>query len=494
MAGEMRENRSRATGKNWREGVGQIILPGAFLAFFGILWYISPVGIYPDSGSYVSMQNGREPLYPLFLAFFRFVFREPDTLVWLAGSGQLDSEKAMELITTWPALRVAMFVQSMAAGLACYYLTRVIQNTFSLSPPLTGLTGLCTLIPYVLTPLASSSHMVLNKAVLTEGLTFPLSAVFTGCMVQGLFAQEKKVRYYGAAFIWSFLLTLTRNQMLVTFAVWLAVVLFECIRCRRWKMLLFPVLGFVVFFGGRAVCNGIYNGLTHEGYTGAATGSYNLLTTLLYLSDREDSALLMDEAQRRLFLEMHDQMETEGMTRAYAPDGILNQAYHYEEYYDRIGFEIQQPCLFDYARAQGIPDGEALNYVVGIASQMDRVLFPALAGAYLSNYTASVLSGLTRSVAASGMIMGIYAACMYALAVALTICLLRRDRSSRGALLMLFALLMICANVCATALMIMCLSRYMIYHTALFYIAGLMCLVEAAGPYMKKRKDKSHGL
>lgn len=282
--------------------------------------------------------------------------------------------------------------------------------------------------------------------------------------------------------------------MLVTFAVWLAVVLFECIRCRRWKMLLFPVLGFVVFFGGRAVCNGIYNGLTHEGYTGAATGSYNLLTTLLYLSDREDSALLMDEAQRRLFLEMHDQMETEGMTRAYAPDGILNQAYHYEEYYDRIGFEIQQPCLFDYAQAQGIPDGEALNYVVGIASQMDRVLFPALAGAYLSNYTASVLSGLTRSVAASGMIMGIYAACMYALAVALTICLLRRDRSSRGALLMLFALLMICANVCATALMIMCLSRYMIYHTALFYIAGLMCLVEAAGPYMKKRKDKSHGL
>ena len=111
----MRENRSRATGKNWREGVGQIILPGAFLAFFGLLWYISPVGIYPDSGSYVSMQNGREPLYPLFLAFFRFIFREPDTLVWLAGSGQLDSEKAMELITTWPALRVAMFVQSMAA-------------------------------------------------------------------------------------------------------------------------------------------------------------------------------------------------------------------------------------------------------------------------------------------------------------------------------------------------------------------------------------------
>lgn len=52
------------------EGAKRLMPLGAFLSFFGILYYIAPIGIYPDSGSYISMQEGREPLYPLFLAFF----------------------------------------------------------------------------------------------------------------------------------------------------------------------------------------------------------------------------------------------------------------------------------------------------------------------------------------------------------------------------------------------------------------------------------------
>lgn len=488
MIGNRKKKRDR------QEGARQIILPGAFLIFFGILWYVSPIGIYPDSGSYISLQSGREPLYPLFLAFFRFLFREGDTIVWLAASGQLDSEKAVELIHTWPALRVSLFVQSMAAGCACWYLTHVIRKVFSLNGFLTVLTGLCTLIPYVLTPLASSSHMVLNKAVLTEGLAFPMSAVFTGCMVQGLFAEENKQRFYGAALVWSLLLTLTRNQMLVTAAVWSAVVFFEIVRSRRWKWLAGLALSLVVFFGGRMLCHQIYNRLAHEGYSGAATGSYNMLTTLLYLSDSGDGALFTDDTQRALFETMHGQMEAEGMTRADAPAGLLNRAYHYEEFYDRIGFGIQQPCLFGYVEEQGIPDGEALNAVVRMASQMDRELFPHLAGAYVSNYFATVVSGLTRSIAASGTVMGIYAAVMYLLAVLLMMYLFWKDRNSRAALLMLFALLMIGANVSATALMIMCLSRYMIYNTALFYIAGLLCLAELWTLYITKRKDNHNGI
>ena len=98
------------------EGAKRLMLLGAFLSFFGILYYIAPIGIYPDSGSYISMQEGREPLYPLFLAFFRFIFQEADTIVWLASSGQLESEKAMELIRTWPALRVSMLLQSLFAA------------------------------------------------------------------------------------------------------------------------------------------------------------------------------------------------------------------------------------------------------------------------------------------------------------------------------------------------------------------------------------------
>lgn len=481
-----------------QKGAKQWGLLGAFLSFFGLLWYVAPIGIYPDSGSYIAMQAGREPLYPLFLAFFRFVFREADTIVWLAASGQLDTEKAMEYIDRWPALHVSMLVQSLFAAVGCYYLVRTIQRIFRLNLFLTILTALCTLIPYILTPLASSSHMVLNKAVLTEGITFPLFMLFLGFMIQGLFVGQgseaeqgtvrkyEKWRYYGFGFLCSLFLVLTRNQMLITFAAWCAVICFEILRNRNWKIGLLLFGGVLLFFAGRSGFNHMYNRIVHQGYVGADTGSYNMLTTFLYLSDAEDAGLFADVEQKELFLEMHRQMEAEGMTLADAPKGILNRAYHYEEYYDAIGFQIQQPCLFGYVEQKGIPEGEALNEVVRVASEMNDVLFPEVKGAYLSNYFATVVSGLTRSVSASGFIMGVYSVFIYLLAVVLMLYLYKKNRQSKAALLMAFTLLMICANVFATALMIMCLSRYMIYNTALFYIAGLMCLAELY-EYQKKR-------
>ena len=460
---------------------GRYLLPGAFAAFFCIMWYVSPVGIYPDSGSYIAMQEGREPLYPLFLAFFRFVFREKDTLVWLASSGQLESEKAMELIRRWPALRVSMLAQSLFAAFSCCYLTAAIRRSLATGRFFTGLTALCTLIPYVLTPLASSSHMTLNTAVLTEGLTFPAFAVFSGCMIRGFFAREGKPRFYGAAWLWALLLVLTRNQMLVAFAVWCLVLLFELLRSRNGKYALVLALAVLLFFGGRTAAGRLYNGFFHPGYMGTDTGSYNILTTLLYLSDRSDASALSDPGERELFLEMHERMEAGEMTRAFAPEGVLGRAYHYEDYYDTIGFAIQQPLLFGYAEESGAPKEEILNEVVRIAGHMDRELMPGLLGAYLSNYLASVLNGLTRSISANGVVMGIYSAAAYLSAAALMLCLFYRDRKSRAAYLMLFALLMIIVNVSATSLMIMCLSRYMIYNTALFYIAGLLCLREWIG-------------
>jgi len=321
---------------------------------------------------------------------------------------------------------------------------------------------------------------------LTEGLTFPFHMFFTACMLQGLFSETKKKQYYIAAFFLSLFLVLTRNQMLVTFAVWCVVIGFEILRSRRWKQLLWLCLAVVLFFAGRSGFNHIYNKTMHKGYVGADTGSYNMLTTFLYLSDKEDEALLENEEHKALFRTMHDQMEAEGMTLADAPEGILGKAYHYEEYYDAIGFGIQQPCLFEYAAQKGLPEGQQLNEVVHTAARINSALFPKLAGKYVSNYLATVASGLTRSVSASGIIMGIYSIFIYLLAIILMVYLFKKNRQSKAALFMAFALLMICANVFATALMIMCLSRYMIYNTALFYIAGLMCLCELYG-YKKKR-------
>ncbi|MBE5847884.1 MAG: hypothetical protein E7300_09440 [Lachnospiraceae bacterium] len=475
------------------KGAKQLILLGAFLSFFVILWRSAPLGIFPDSGSYIAMQNGREPLYPLFLAFFRWIYNEADTIVWLAASGQLDTEKARGYLSAWPALHVSTLLQSLFAGYGCYRLLTTVKNVFHTGLFLTILVGLGTLIPYVLTPLASASGMMLNKAVLTEGLAFPLYYLFIAALIRGVFGGRtaggdagehtlfsgKKVRAYGLAFIYALLLVLTRNQMLVAFGLWCLCILWEVLRIWKrqgLKYCLKPAfilaVSVIAFFALRSAGNELYNRNVHEGYHGTDTGSYNLLTTALYLADPSDIGRIGDARLQVLFQKMYNEADTRKLTSTYAGSGLLTRAYHYEDCYDAIGLEIQQPILFGDAASRGIPDDDALNEVVGEANAMVRALAPSLMGRYIVNYVCTCVSGFTRSIAASGTVLGFAALIFYLAAVILTVMRLKKDRNDVRAWFMIFALCAIVVNVCATSLMIMCLSRYMIYNIALFYIAG----------------------
>lgn len=463
---------------NHTRGAEQGILLGALLLFFGMMWYLSPTGIYPDSGSYISLQAGREPLYPTFLALFRKLYGEGDRITWLASSGQALSEEFLPEFLVNKPLRAAAFVQNILAALSCWFVANAVWRVFHSGRLMKILTACCTLIPYLLTPLASSSGMVLTNAILTEGLAFALNGFFTGCMILALLLQDGKLRHYGMALVISLLLAVTRNQMLVIFAVWCVAVLFEIVRSRQWRVIFLLALAVVLFLAGRRTVTELYNHAADKSYVGADTGSYNLLTTVLYLSEPSDAEAIREPEYRELFLTLHEQMDGGEMTSAFAPAGVLNRAYHYEEYYDVIGFEVQQPILFEYVREQGVPKEQELTAVVKVASDLCGELLPVLFGDFVSNYFATVCSGLTRSISASGTIMGIYSLFAYFIAVLLMVYLYHHDYQSKAALLMLFALLMICANVFGTAVMIMCLSRYMIYHTSLFYIAGLMELAE----------------
>ncbi|MCR4704562.1 MAG: hypothetical protein K5641_00720 [Lachnospiraceae bacterium] len=472
------------------KGAKQLILLGSFLSFFAILWYLVPLGIFPDSGSYIAMQNGREPLYPMFLAFFRRVFHEGDTLEWLAASGQLDSEKGWHFLNKWPALHVSTFLQSLLAGYGCYRLFVSVRKVFHTKLFLSILVGLATLIPYVLTPLASASGMMLNKAVLTEGLAFPFYYLFIAALIRGVFADQaaerdgqdgktflgEKVRAYALALFYALLLVLTRNQMLVALGLWCLCMLWEivCAKTGKGRILTVALLLVCVFgfFGLRSGANEIYNRNVHAGYRGTDTGSYNLLTTAIYLTNPDDITKIEDVRLQALFQKMYNEADTRKLTSAYAGSGLLTRAYHYEDCYDAIGLEIQQPILFGDAADRGVSDDDALNEVVREANAMVHALAPALFGRYIVNYVCTCASGFTRSIAASGTMLGFAALVFYAAAIILTALRLKKDRKDPRAWFMVFALAAIVVNVCATSLMIMCLSRYMIYNIALFYIAG----------------------
>lgn len=108
-----------------------------------------------------------------------------------------------------------------------------------------------------------------------------------------------------------------------------------------------------------------------------------------------------------------------------------------------------------------------------------KALLPHCIGSYIATYLYVAAGGFVRTVSLLSPVFSIYALFIYAAAVVLMCVLFRKAQGIAAAWLMAIVLLMTAANVCATALTIMCLSRYMIYNMSLFYLAGLVCVWEA---------------
>ena len=102
---------------------------------------------------------------------------------------------------------------------------------------------------------------------------------------------------------------------------------------------------------------------------------------------------------------------------------------------------------------------------------MLKALLPVCFGQWLYDYILLCTYGFVRSIAVVHPVINWLALVLYAAAVLLTVWGYRQKRARDAAILMSVALLFIVGNVCAASLTIMCLSRYMIYGFAPFYIA-----------------------
>ena len=112
---------------------------------------------------------------------------------------------------------------------------------------------------------------------------------------------------------------------------------------------------------------------------------------------------------------------------------------------------------------------------------------------YILNYFIVAALWFVRTVAYDNPVLVWYTVFIYAAAVALTIWLWLRTPQSRAASFMAVVLLTIAGNVCATALMIQCISRYMIYNLPLFYMAGFLAFREFVMQKRTKILSERHG-
>lgn len=420
---------------------------------FAGLWLFGETGMYNDSEQYIAMHIHREPLYPFFLWIFRTLLGE---------------EHYLEAVR---------FLQNVFAAFSVIWLAECIRRQFQLKNLMTLLVCLLELAPHVITPAFAVTRLVLSNGVISEAFTLPLFYLFTAECLKMLFDKSRRAAAW--ALVLAVLLALTRGQMMTSILLWMVCAAAVVIAKKEWKRIAAVLLCTVIAFGCRTLLVRSYNLAFNGHFINNTFGGVGLLANVLYAADREDGELIKDALAKEYFDMAYDLAEEEQANYRYAPEGFLNRAAHLEQYHDMLKFKL----IEENWRARHDSEG-FLDYILEnvesdrIAGIITRSILPAVIGRWLYDYLALSAYGLIRSVAVVHPLLNWYALLAYLAVIALTVYTFCRNHSSKAAWLAAFALLSIAANVYATSLIIMCLSRYMIYGLPVFYIAALLLLRE----------------
>ena len=441
--------------RKWKKFPFSWLLP---VLFFAALWLLGTTGIYNDSNQYIAMHIHREPLYSFFLWIFRSLFGE----------------------TMY--LDIVRFLQNGLAAFSVIWLAESLKKRFDFGQWMEALVCLILLAPHIITPVFSASGLVLSNGVISEALGLPLFYLFTAQCMKMVYTRQRGAAL--SSLLLSLFLSLVRGQMMFTILLWLvfagAVLIVE--KKKLAKRLLICVVCTALAFGTRTLLVKSYNLVFNGYFINNTFGSVGLLANILYAADEEDAERIADQDARVMFELSYRLAKEQGATYQDAPEGFFNRAAHLEKWHDAIKFEmIEEPWRQLHDR-EGFIDYIPENVESDrIAATIVKSLLPAVLGRWLYDYLALACYGLIRSIAVVHPLLNWYALTAYLAYIVLAALAWRKNHNSNAVWLAAFSLLAVLANVFATSMIIMCLSRYVIYGLPLFYVSGLMLLYELAG-------------
>ena len=441
--------------RKWKKFPFSWLLP---VLFFAALWLLGTTGIYNDSNQYIAMHIHREPLYSFFLWIFRSLFGETKYL------------------------DIVRFLQNGLAAFSVIWLAESLKKRFAFGQWMEALVCLILLAPHIITPVFSASGLVLSNGVISEALGLPLFYLFTAQCMKMVYTRQRGAAL--SSLLLSLFLSLVRGQMMFTILLWLvfagAVVIVE--KKKLEKRLLICVVCTALAFGTRTLLVKSYNLVFNGYFINNTFGSVGLLANILYAADAEDAERIADRDARVMFELSYRLAKEQGATYQDAPEGFFNRAAHLEKWHDAIKFEmIEEPWRQLHDR-EGFIDYIPENVESDrIAATIVKSLLPAVLGRWLYDYLALACYGLIRSIAVVHPLLNWYALTAYLAYIVLAALAWRKNHNSNAVWLAAFSLLAVFANVFATSMIIMCLSRYVIYGLPLFYVSGLMLLYELAG-------------
>ncbi len=430
-----------------------LCLLAGLLAFFLGLLAVGGVGVYNDSEQYITMHIHREPLYPLYLAAFRTVF----------GQNYLVP---------------AMAVQGILTAFGITALTEYLAGKFGLRLWEELLVVALQLTPHLITRYVSALHIFLENSVMSEALCIPLFTFFLYFLLRMLF--EGKGRDIWLALLFSYLLSMTRGQMMTTILLWAFLLFVRLIVYKKYRMLFIPVAALILVFLLRNLTVHIYNYGVTGYFMGNTYGQVNTLTNVMYACDEEDRAVFEEGGLEQAFFDrFYEEAQEQGLNYKFGGDSFGERAAYLEENHDILKFQILEADLSAYYFSLGEIDYyEQSSMSDEMAGKMIKKLLPACFGQWLYDYMLLCRNGFVRSIAVVHPLINPVAFLLYLFAAGLALWHVFVRKRYAAAIVMGTAFLFIAANVCATSITIMCLSRYMIYGFALFYIALFLLIRE----------------
>lgn len=445
----------------------QMFLPAFCLLFYVFLFFLDGVKLSADSLSYVDFSYSREPLYPLFLTFFRRLF-------------------GINLY-----LNIVVFVQCLLWAFAMYRLTMELKNKIHCNFFTTYLIAFFQVVVVLLCRLVATRRATYCNEICSEALAIPL---FTLLLTE-LFAYttDRKNSHLIGSMILAALLISTRKQMYMVVLIMGALYFFLCVACKInvKKMLLAwgsVILAFLLSVGLDVLYNYSLRGTAMR----HTSDSSAMVITLFYSSGREDAQYFEDEDLRKLFTEIMTEAEEKGYTYKAAEENWLSRYNHYSDHYDLLAFGIVNPAFYSYIDEHFAYEKEERELAFDeINSAMISALMSHRLPKVLQVAGDNMLVGLCNTISKAHPLLVWYNVVFGVVYMVLMIFMGRKKKQTVFWLAFL-VLLSTLINVVVVGVLIFAQTRYMIYNMPFVYIAMYLMLREMYGILRDRRKRREH--
>lgn len=444
-----------------------VILYGFLFAVFVGLFLMGNYGGGGDSDSYLTMGITREPLYPLFLWGLRQVFGADGYYVQLA------------------------FLQNLFSFVATACMVEYLGNRVFKNKIMKLISAVILIMPYLMTPLFSRTHLVMANKVMAEGITIPGYYFFVLFLLKIIYEDGKLIRNIICASTVSALLILARGQMMLTIVILFVVVFIKLLVQKKYKQLYLPVLTAILLFMVTGFLTNLYHYYNSGIFTGTASGKPMILANVLYVSEADDGKNITNPDLSQLFERTYQALDEKQMLYQYASGGIIDKALYHEKCHDDISFDYFEPIKNDiYVDRMGSNYAEYMVVQDKIAAALTKELIVNNWSRVFPNYINICALGFVRSIAVEHPLLNYYALVAYLIGAGLLVFTWWKKGFTREVFFFGMTYVMIAGFVMATSFFLQCITRYMIYNLPFFYIAGAALLWGWFPPGKKETKTE----